>query len=371
MSRRAQQRRRRNRATHPVRRIVIGLVLVVVVAALAGGLGVFGWVMATADSAPNLRQLEPHVPGQVSTVYASNGERLGDISSVVLRTVVPRTQMPRLLREATVAIEDRRFFHHGGVDYVGIVRAAVRDVLDGGEALQGGSTLTMQLVGNIYLSKHIAHNLHYKIVQAKLANELENRETKQHILTEYLNDVPYGTVAGQSAYGVAAASQMFFDKPVSELDLQQVALLRATPGTVGLQPVPVPEARATAPQRGAGRDGQLALHNPQPGGGRQPCAARSGAQPALPEHQAALRFRLRRAAAGQGPRPQDGRTWRAQGVHDDRPGQTGRGAPGDPRERGRARGPGRGPGLRRPDQRAHPGDGELLDIRDRSGPDDV
>ncbi len=229
MSRRAQQRRRRNRATHPVRRIVIGLVLVVVVAALAGGLGVFGWVMATADSAPNLRQLEPHVPGQVSTVYASNGERLGDISSVVLRTVVPRTQMPRLLREATVAIEDRRFFHHGGVDYLGIVRAGVRDVLDGGEALQGGSTLTMQLVGNIYLPKHIAHNLHYKIVQAKLANELENRETKQHILTEYLNDVPYGTVAGQSAYGVAAASQMFFDKPVSALDLQQVALLAGLP----------------------------------------------------------------------------------------------------------------------------------------------
>jgi len=210
---------------------VVFVVLALVSAGVVGALGVVGWVMATANSAPNINQLKPHVPGQVSVVYAGDGQRLGDISSVVLRTAVPGSQIPRELRRATVAIEDRRFYQHGGVDYVGLVRAAVRDVLDGGQTLQGGSTLTMQLVGNVYLPEGIAdhHNLRYKIIQAKLANELEAKHTKRWVLTQYLNDVDYGTVGGQSAYGVGAASQMFFNKPVQKLDLAQMALLAGLP----------------------------------------------------------------------------------------------------------------------------------------------
>ena len=231
MSRRERQRRRRKRQSHPVKRVLIGIVLAAVTAVVAGGGGVVLWVMSTADSAPNLNQLKPHVPGQISEVYAANGQRLGDIASVVLRSAVPSSQIPRRLRQATVAIEDRRFWQHGGVDYVGLVRAAVRDVLDGGQTLQGGSTLTMQLVGNVYLPEGIAdnHNLRYKIIQAKLANELESKHHKRWILTQYLNDVDYGTTGGQSAYGVGAASQMFFNKPLGKLDLAQVALLAGLP----------------------------------------------------------------------------------------------------------------------------------------------
>ena len=164
-------------------------------------------------------------------MYAADGKPLGDIASVVLRTDVAGSEIPRQLRQATVATEDRRFYQHGGVDYVGLLRAAVKDVLDGGETLQGGSTLTMQLVGNVYLPENIAdhHDLRYKIVQAKLANELEDKKSKNWILTQYLNDVPYGTVGGQSAYGVGAASQMFFNKPVQKLDLAQTALLAGLP----------------------------------------------------------------------------------------------------------------------------------------------
>ncbi|MDE3131696.1 MAG: transglycosylase domain-containing protein [Acidobacteriota bacterium] len=191
------------------------------------------WVVATANSAPNIsgpHGLQPRVPGQTSEVFAGDGERLGYMASSVLRTQIGQAQQPKLLREATVAIEDRRFYQHGGVDYMGLLRAAIKDVLQGG-GIQGGSTLTMQLITNVYLPDSIkdAHNIRYKIIQAKLATELENRRSKDWILTQYLNDVPYGTTYGQTAIGVAAASQMFFNRPVRRLDLAQIALLAGLP----------------------------------------------------------------------------------------------------------------------------------------------
>jgi penicillin-binding protein 1A len=196
-----------------------------------GVMGIAGWVVAVADSAPNINQLKPRVPGQVSEVYAADGRLLGYISSSVLRSVVPEAQQPTFIREATVAIEDRRFYHHGGVDYQGILRAGIKDLLHPGQTAQGGSTLTMQLVNNVYLpaSYRRHHNIKYKIIQAKLANELESKHSKDWILTQYLNDVQYGTVGGQNAIGVGAASQMFFDKPVNKLDLAQYALLAGLP----------------------------------------------------------------------------------------------------------------------------------------------
>jgi penicillin-binding protein 1A len=231
MTRRERQRRRRKHA-HPVRRALLltgflltsGVLTAVVVFAL--------WVVSTANSAPNINQLTPRVAGQTSEILAGDGRRLSYLASDVLRTQLTQAQQPDLLREATVAIEDRRFFHHGGVDYQGLLRAAIRDVLHGGsQGIQGGSTLTMQLVTNIYLPKSISdsHNLRYKIVQAKLATELEDKESKESIITQYLNDVAYGTTYGQTAIGVAAASQMFFDKSLSKLDLAQIALLAGLP----------------------------------------------------------------------------------------------------------------------------------------------
>jgi penicillin-binding protein 1A len=196
-----------------------------------GVAGVAGWVVSVADSAPNISQLKPRDPGQLSEVFGSDGSLLGYISSDILRTYVPGGAIPPLLRNATVAIEDRRFYHHGGVDYQGIVRAGFRDVLGRGSSVQGGSTLTMQLVDNVYLPDHIRahHDLRYKIIQAKLAEELEQKRSKSWILTQYLNDVDYGTLGGQTAVGVGAASQLYFDKPVRKLDLAQTALLVGLP----------------------------------------------------------------------------------------------------------------------------------------------
>jgi penicillin-binding protein 1A len=234
MTRRERQRRRRKHA-HPVRRVLLVTSVLFTAGVITAGVVFALWVVSTANSAPNISQLRPRVPGQTSQIFATTGKRqtrLSYMASDVLRSALTQAQEPRLLREATVAIEDRRFYQHGGVDYEGLLRAAIKDVLHGGgEGIQGGSTLTMQLVTNIYLPKNIAasHNLRYKIVQAKLATELENKQGKNWILTQYLNDVPYGTTYGRTAIGVAAASQMFFDKPVNKLDLAQYALLAGLP----------------------------------------------------------------------------------------------------------------------------------------------
>jgi penicillin-binding protein 1A len=210
--------------------VVLGLVLLGTCGVVLAAIAAVGWVVSVADSAPNISQLQPRDPGQISEVYAADGTLLGYLHPLVLRSEVPGSEMPNLLREATVAIEDRRFWQHGGVDYLGLVRAGVRDLLGGG-GLQGGSTLTMQLVNNIYLpySMQEHHDLRYKIVQVKLANELASQHTKSWILTRYLNDVDYGSVGGQEAIGVGAAARVFFNKPVSQLDLAQIALLVGLP----------------------------------------------------------------------------------------------------------------------------------------------
>jgi penicillin-binding protein 1A len=230
MNRRDRKRRRtRRKSKHPFLRVLLVFVAVCIVAAAAAGGAAAAWVAHVAGSAPSITSLHPRILGQVSEIYAADGTLIGHMDTDDINEQLSQSQQPALLRRATVAIEDRRFFHHGGVDYVGLLRAAVKDAFQGGGDIQGGSTLTMQLVKNVYMSPQVTHNLRYKVVQAELATQLESHRSKDWILTQYLNDVPYGTVGGRSAYGVGAASQMFFDKSVRELDLAQIALLAGLP----------------------------------------------------------------------------------------------------------------------------------------------
>ncbi len=205
-------------------------VIVSICGVALGAMALVGWVVGVADSAPNISQLTPQVPGATSQVFASNGQSLGFIKTDNVRTVVSRRQIPQILRDATVAIEDRRFYQHGALDYEGIVRAAIRDIFSGGSGLQGASTLTQQLVENLY-PKIKAHGrtLKYKIIQAKLAQQLYQLHSRAWILNSYLNDVDYTTVDGQTAYGVGAASEILFRKPVWRLNLAQAALLAGLP----------------------------------------------------------------------------------------------------------------------------------------------
>jgi len=231
MSRRERQRRRRRNRGSPVKRVFLLTALLLVGGVTIGALAIAGWVVNVAQSAPDLSSLKPFVPGTPSQVFAANGTSLGYIYSTSLHTPVASAQVPQILKDATIAIEDRRFYQHGALDPQGIVRAAIKDALNGGTSVQGASTLTMQLVDNVYLSHQIRaqKNLRYKIIQAKLAEQLQARHSKSWILSSYLNDVPYGTVGGQTAYGVGAAAQTFFNKPVSRLTLAQAALLAGLP----------------------------------------------------------------------------------------------------------------------------------------------
>ena len=135
------------------------------------------------------------------------------------------------MRDATVAIEDRRFFDHKGVDFEGVVRAAVKNI-SSGETVQGGSTLSMQLIRNLYTGDR-ERNFKRKLREARLAEELENahpgRAGKLWILNQYINNVPYGTSGGQSAVGVQAAARIYFSKPARELTLPEAALLAGLP----------------------------------------------------------------------------------------------------------------------------------------------
>ena len=234
MSRRDRQRRRKRNRRSPLGRVLALGGLLALCAAIVGALSVAGWVVNVARSAPNLSSVKPSTPGSPTELFAADGTPLGFIHSKDVHTLVAGDKLPHVLKRATVAIEDRRFFHHGALDYQGILRAALKDAVNGKTALQGASTLTQQLVDNKYLPKKYRalrqkRTLKYKIVQAKLAEQLESKHSKQWILNDYLNSVPYGTVDGETAYGVGAASRVFFDEPVQKLDLAQAALLAGLP----------------------------------------------------------------------------------------------------------------------------------------------
>jgi penicillin-binding protein 1A len=219
------RRRRRSASGGPRSKALLAVLVVGIVVALAG-LGAIGYVVSIAASAPPLTTIKARDPGQTSSVYARDGTRLGFIQANDLRVEVAGDKLPKSLKDATVAIEDERFYHHKGVDYEGVVRAAVEN-LTSGETVQGGSTLTMQLVRNLYITDERTYER--KIREAKLAEELENEQSKSWILATYLNSVPYGTVGGQSALGAGAAARIYFSKRVEDLKLHESALLAGLP----------------------------------------------------------------------------------------------------------------------------------------------
>jgi penicillin-binding protein 1A len=226
------ERIRRSRQRRGVGRVLALTFGVLAAFASIGVLGAVGYVVSIANDAPDLSTIKPKDQGANSVVYASDGKtRLGFISSSVLRTPIPSTSIPQSMKDATVAIEDSRFYKHKGVDFEGVIRAAFKN-LQNHHDVQGGSTLTMQLIRNLYTGDR-ERTFSRKIKEAKLAEDLENVHTgvrgKKWILTKYLNNVPYGTVGGQTAYGVQAAARIFFDKFARQLTLPEAAMLAGLP----------------------------------------------------------------------------------------------------------------------------------------------
>jgi penicillin-binding protein 1A len=224
--------RQRRRDPHPMRWVLLGLGVVLLCGLLAAAAGA-GWIVRTANSAPPLSSLKAKDYGQLSQVFAADGTSLGYIQSDNLRTPIPSSQIPKVLKQATVAIEDKRFYEHKGVDYEGIIRALVKNVQHR-KTLQGGSTLTMQLVRNLYpyegsKTRTGIQGVERKIKEAKLAKELEDEHSKDWVLSEYINIAPYGTVGGQTAYGADAAAHTYFNKSAKHLTLIEAAMLAGMP----------------------------------------------------------------------------------------------------------------------------------------------
>jgi penicillin-binding protein 1A len=190
-------------------------------------IGITSAVLDVAAKAPSLASCKPIDKGGNSTIYAADGSKLGVIASEEAREPISLKRIPRDLQLATIAIEDQRFYEHGGVDYEGIVRAAVKD-LEAGKAVEGGSTITQQLVRNLCIDNP-HRNLERKIIEAKLAIEYSERHSKREILGQYLNVASYGTIDGSTAVGVQAAAKIYFSKPAWKLALPQAALLAGLP----------------------------------------------------------------------------------------------------------------------------------------------
>jgi penicillin-binding protein 1A len=192
------------------------VILVVTIVAVGFGAG------AALSQSCDLNSLRPVEIGQNSFVYADDGSVLGSIPADRNREPVRISKMSPWLPRATTAIEDRRFYQHGGVDYVGIARAAWKDVT-AGKVVEGGSTITQQLVRNLYTGQQKTFTR--KIKEACLAIKLAQKWPKRKILDEYLNTVYYGN----HAYGVEAAAQTYFSKHASQLTLLQSSLLAGLP----------------------------------------------------------------------------------------------------------------------------------------------
>ncbi len=215
--------RKRKRAARVVRRRRVGLIAAFVLASLVA-VGVALGVGATAalTQGCSLDSLRPVEIGQNSFVYAADGSLLGSIPADRNREPVALDRMSKWLPAASVSIEDKRFWQHGGVDFVGIARAAWTDVTVG-KKVQGGSTITQQLVRNLYTGQQKTFSR--KLREACLAIKLADKWPKTRILDEYLNTVYYGN----HAYGVEAAAQTYFSRHAKNLTLLQSALLAGLP----------------------------------------------------------------------------------------------------------------------------------------------
>ena len=205
-----------------IRKLAKVTVLTLLLFAACGFGSVLGVYIAISQNLPSIDELEEYAPDIITYIYADDEEVVGEFAREK-RIEVPFEEIPEVLINAIIATEDPRFFNHKGVDYRGILRAAKENIImklkkkEG--KLQGGSTITQQLARKLFL--HLRQTLRRKFKEALLALQIEKKYTKQQILTLYCNQFNLG----HGAYGVEAASQFYFGKKVSELNLEEAAML--------------------------------------------------------------------------------------------------------------------------------------------------
>jgi penicillin-binding protein 1A len=177
-------------------------------------------LVATACELPDLAEERADAPelAQTSFLYAADGTMITPLHAEVDRVVVPSSKIPDVLRNAVIAIEDKRFYEHRGIDLKALLRAAYVDATSG-RIVEGGSTITQQYVKQAYVGDE--ETLVRKLREAYLAWQLEHELSKDEILTSYLNTVYFGN----GAYGIQSAAETYFSRPAKTLTLAQSALL--------------------------------------------------------------------------------------------------------------------------------------------------
>ena len=204
-------------AKHIIRKCLVILFVLFILFFIAG-IGIFAYFV---KDLPNPENLAKRQMIESTKIYDRTGTIvLYDVHGEEKRTVIPFEEIPQFVKDATVVAEDANFYHHFGLDFKGIVRAFLADLV-GKKITQGGSTITQQFIKNSILTSE--RTFARKIKEAILAIEVEIKYSKDEILNFYLNQIPYGS----NAYGVEAATQTFFNKNAKDLTLGQSAALAA------------------------------------------------------------------------------------------------------------------------------------------------
>jgi penicillin-binding protein 1A len=200
----------------------LGSLVFIFLLCLSIALGATAGVLFVYNSdLPQVDQLEDYRPSLITEVYSDDGQVIGSFA-LERRIQVTWDQIPQVMKDAIVAVEDQNFYEHWGIDFYGIARAGLKDLI-AGRWVEGASTLTQQLSKNLFLTPE--KSLRRKIQEAMLAIQIERNYTKQQILTMYANL----HFMGHGQYGFAAAAEFYFGKDLKDVTLEEAALLAALP----------------------------------------------------------------------------------------------------------------------------------------------
>ncbi len=196
------------------------LVLLVLTGIAGAGVAYYIYEKYSVDL-PDVTELKNYQPSLITKIYSDTNDKIGEFF-IERRILVPIEEIPDKIIQATLSVEDSNFYSHIGIDFQGILRAAIKN-FRAGHVVEGGSTITQQLTKTMFLSSK--RKIERKIREAILALKIEENFTKSEILEIYLNQIYYG----HGAYGVEAAAQTYFGKHIDELDISEVALIAALP----------------------------------------------------------------------------------------------------------------------------------------------
>ncbi len=211
------------RAVGSVIRLPYVWIPALVLSFLALGLGLGMWQNLCVEC-PSIAQIYAWEPTQAAKVYARNGELIAELG-VERRTPVAVDDLPEHVAQAFIAVEDKRFYAHRGVDPRGVMRAVYGLLTRRSSQLGGGSTITQQLARNMFDELGFERSLLRKLKEMRVAFQLERAYSKEQILAAYINQINYG----QNWLGIQTASRNYFGKPASELAIEEAALLAAIP----------------------------------------------------------------------------------------------------------------------------------------------